>query len=261
MKTLTSEIVKNTNRIIAYGCSYTSGAELMDHVYLNMTFDRCNSIKKYFSFNPTTVSKFSKFYNIKEADSLNRQNSWAAHLSKKLNKSFENRAEQGSGLDQVYFKICEDLRNGLINKDDLVIVGLIDIDRVIVFNHVSIRSLLLGWQLRDNNPHDVTLVELLNDDWLFFNYYKTLKLMLLLNDKINIRFQPMTVRQNLEKYDSLTYVRDYANEVWEELQPLILSKTDVLELKEGQQLCGFRHHPVESHIDLADRIYSKLTGT
>jgi len=259
MKTTTSEIIKTANRIISYGCSYTSGAELMDHVHMKITFDRCNLIKKYFSSNPTTVSKFSKFYNIKDADSLNRQNSWAAHLSKKLNKSFENRAEESSGIDQVYFKICEDLKNGTIDKDDLVIVGLVDIGRVIVFNHDGIRSLLLGWQLADNNPHDVTLIQLLNDDWIFFNYYKTLKLMLLLNDRINIRFQPMTARQNLEKYDSLTYVRDYANEVWQELQPFILSKTDVLELKEGQTLCGFKHHPVESHIDLADKIYSKLT--
>lgn len=258
MKTSINEIIKNADRIVAYGCSYTAGSELMDHFHMNMTFDKCNSIKRHFASNSKAMFKFFESFKLSEVDYLNRQNSWAAHLSKKLNKSFENRAEGGAGLDQVYFKISEDLRTGKIDKTDLVVVGLMDVGRIIQFGHVSVRSILSGWHLSDENPHDITLIQLLNEDWLFFNYYKTLRLMLLLNDKINIMFQPMTSTQNLDKYESLTYVRDYADEVWQQVQPFILSPTDVLELRKGQSLCGFKHHPVESHIDLADRIYLKL---
>ena len=38
--------MKKINRIVAYGCSYTVGDEIMDHDVLGMTFEECNDIKQ-----------------------------------------------------------------------------------------------------------------------------------------------------------------------------------------------------------------------
>jgi hypothetical protein len=261
MKPSINEILETTDRVVAYGCSYTAGMELMDHVHMGMSFENCNKIKKLFSSNAENMSKFREYFKMDQAGELNRQHSWAAYLSRKLDKSFENRAEGGAGLDQIYFKIYNDLTSGLISKNDLVVVGLTDTLRIIQFGPNKVGSLILGWHLSENNPGHEKLIELFDNDWLCFNHYKTLKLMLSLSDKINIRFQPMISMHSLERQGFLKYVYDYSNQVWQDVRPFILSENDFLELKEGQRLCGFMHHPVDSHIDLADRIYSKITNT
>jgi hypothetical protein len=261
MKTTINEILETTDRVVAYGCSYTAGSELMDHVHMGMSFENCNKIKKLFSFSAANIVKFYNHFNISRADELSSQHSWAAYLSKNLGKTFENRAEGGSGLDQIYLKIYNDLSAGLITKKDLVVIGLTDALRIVRFSENRVGSLIVGWHISGNEPGDEKLIELFNDDWLCFNYYKTLKLILSLHDEINIRFQPLLSTHSIEQQHSLKYVHDYSSQVWQDVRPFMLSENDFLELKEGQRLCGFRHYPVGSHIDLADRIYSKITGT
>jgi hypothetical protein len=258
MKTSINEILETTDRIVAYGCSFTAGSELMDHVHLKMSFDKCNEIKQRMSSSLKNVRKFIDYFKIEEADALNRQHSWVAYLSRKLNKPFENRAEGGSGLDQIYFKIYTDLNAGLISKNDLVIVGLTGISRIVTFNHDKVQSLLLGWQISEKNSDDKKLIELLTDEWLIFNYYKTLKLLIQLSDKINIRFQFMMPNARIDQYDSLKCVSQYITEIWNEIQPLVLFPDAAFCLAPGQQMCGFKHWPVQSHIDLANKIYKNI---
>lgn len=248
------------NRIIAYGCSWTAGTELMDHVHLNITFDQCNTIKRKYvgtNFSLEKMSNFNNDFQISKADSLNRENSWAAHLAKKLGKQFENRAEGGSGLDQQYLKIYSDYKAGLISKNDLVLIGLTDITRLVTFEHHDVSSLLLGHNLKINTASNMALLHITSNDWLVYNYYKTLKLILALSKEINIRLQPM--KENIAVGDMpLKFVRNFALDVWEESQPIMLLPNEFLKKIEGVNDCGFFHRPVESHIDLADKIYASF---
>ena len=40
------EDMKKINRILAYGCSYTAGDEIMDHIKMGISFEECNRIKQ-----------------------------------------------------------------------------------------------------------------------------------------------------------------------------------------------------------------------
>ena len=40
------EGMKKINRILAYGCSYTAGDEIMDHIKMGISFEECNQIKQ-----------------------------------------------------------------------------------------------------------------------------------------------------------------------------------------------------------------------
>jgi hypothetical protein len=203
------------------------------------------------------MSKFNNDFQISKADSLNRENSWAAHLAKKLNKPFENRAEGGSALDQQYLKIYSDYKGGLISKNDLVLVGLTDITRLVTFEHSTVSSLLLGHNLKINTDSNMALLHITSNDWLVYNYYKTLKLLVMLSREINIRLQPM--KGNIEVGDMpLKFVRDFASDVWEEARSIMLLPNEFLKEIVGINDCGFFHRPVESHIDLANKIYASF---
>lgn len=249
--------MKDVHRILAYGCSWTAGTELMDHVYLKITFDQCNKIKKHYIKPNRSLEKMSKFiddFKIANADSLNRENSWAAHLAKKLNKPFENRAQGGSGLDQIYFKIWSDYKNGLILKNDLVLIGLTDVSRLITFEHLEVSTFMLGHHVAVDKLYNSPLIHITSNDWLVFNYCKTLKLILNLGNEINIRLQPMV--KDILDIASLKFLKDFANDTWTEAMAITLLPDDFLKERLDIGNCGFYHRPVESHIDLADRIYS-----
>ena len=128
---------KNINRIIAYGCSYTAGDEIMDHIALDISFEECNQLKReYLQKNeksPNHTGKFKKYVNIAWNNPLHQKSSWAGQLANLMNLPFENRAINGSGLDEQYFRIYNDYTQGLILDTDLVLVGLTSMNRMIDF--------------------------------------------------------------------------------------------------------------------------------
>lgn len=246
------------NRILAYGCSYTAGDEIMDHVKIGVTFEECNQIKQRYS---TTygqgydIAAFRTEFNLSRDYPLHRNNSWAAILAKKLTVSFENRAVNGSGLDEHYFKIYNDYNNGQIKDTDLVLVGLTSIDRMIDFrsdrpmphNYSLISSLI------PNDDGSRLLLELQNDDFLVFHYFKTIHLLHYLGSKINLIMQPMKKLWPVHNITNLDapYTEQYANTVWKECSTSILSE---LYLEDVTPPCGFGHPALESHILLAEKL-------
>lgn len=254
-------------RIIAYGCSWTAGSELLDHVHMGVSFDECNSIKQSYMTNGKNLQDMHKFiekYNINGADQLNRDNSWAGLLARRLNKPFINRAQGGAGLDQIYFKLYNDYLTGDILSTDLVLVGLTTPYRVIRFTDNGIvGSLILGHSMRADNPDDVSLIKLFNDEFAVFHYFKTVKLLHALSDKINIRLQPMVFDINPygERFRyTLQMSRAFVESIWEDCKGIVLLPDDYLRDVMGNgkiKQCGFGHQPLESHIELSDKMYNE----
>ena len=257
---------KNFNRIIAYGCSYTAGDEIMDHVVMGITFEECNQRKTDYLNNKTAslahTGNFKKDFNIQWNDPLHRNSSWAAQLAKLLNVPFENRAMNGSGLDEHYLRIYMDYDHGRILDSDLVLVGLTSMNRMIDFRSKEKITTLISKNIPDDVGSKLYL-DMYNDDYVVFQYFKTLELFNGLATKIQLMMQPMTTEILLMQLDKLDipHTRSFANTVWknsidnillpeEYLQPLIVNGV--------ARKCTFGHPPVESHIELAKKIYKKI---
>jgi hypothetical protein len=257
---------KDIKRILAYGCSYTAGDEIMDHVILGITFEECNQWKRdYLNKGKSTVaytSKFKEDFNIRWDDPLHKNSSWAAQLAKLSNLPFENRAMNGSGLDEQYLKIHNDYTNGLILETDVVLVGLTSMNRMIDFRLKEKITTLIS----KNIPNDVSsklLLDICNDDYLVFHYFKNLSLLNSLNSKIRLLMQPMVndmMEVQLNKINIL-HTKLFANDVWKSIVDNIILPDECLQLpivNGVAKKCAFGHPPVESHIELAGKMHNKL---
>jgi hypothetical protein len=261
--------MRTIDRVVAYGCSWTAGSELMDHVHMGVSFDECNAIKKtYISSGKTheNMHKFIEKYKINEPaiEELNRHSSWAGQLAGLLGKPIENRAVGGSSLDQSYFELYRDYHDGKILPTDLVLFGLTTAYRTIGFRDRIVGSLQLGYHFRDDNVEDRSLLKLYDDNFLVFSYFKTLSILNSLKSKMNIRLQPVVKGLNpfSHEFDFATaHAKNYAQHIWNESQDALILPNEHLQeyIVDGKpKRCGFMHEPVESHIELANKIYNQV---
>jgi hypothetical protein len=247
------------NRIVAYGCSYTAGDELMDHVVMGVTFEKCNDIKQQYLDTYSrncAISYFRKdFKKISHYQNAYRNRTWAAQLAKRLNINFENRAVNGSGPDEHYFRIYNDLVNGLINDSDLILVGLTSMDRIIDFRPIRAmphNNTLISASIPEEEGSRL-FIELFNDDFTVYNYCKNIHLLHCLSSKINLLMQPMrkwwTIDHIIRR--DIPNTKEYAINVWNECKPSLLSN---LYLEDIVPACGFGHPAIESHTLLAEQL-------
>lgn len=259
-------MMKRIDRIVAYGCSWTAGSELLDHVHMNMSFDECNLIKSKYVNNGLSLENMQKFielYDINNPINIarNHSSSWAGQLAALLGKPFENRAMAGTGLDQIYFTVFNDYLSGKILPTDLVLVGLTSAYRLIKFTGNKVGTLLAGHNI---TSEDKLFVEVFNDDFAVFQYYKTVSLLANLKSKINIRLQPiindLNPSSNYFTFD-LKHVKSYVDYVWDETQDVFILANDFLKdciVGFKPRRCGFFHQPIESHTELANKIYNQV---
>lgn len=256
--------MKKFDRIVAYGCSWTAGDEILDHEILDLTFEECNKLKR-----KTNLSKWldepylnttkGKFIYLNRDKNLNA--SWAAHLAKILNVKFSNRALGGSGIDEHYFRLVRDIHGGNVTKNDLVVIGLTTPDRITFFQDGIMKSRLLSldFQWKDDIKfRDTLITKYMDDQMLLWNYYKVVSLFNQLNSYgYNIRLQNVRDRQCpvSKNYGwNKGQVEFYVDLVYDETKHLQLLEDKFLTVEIGESLCGFGHPPESSHIRLARQI-------
>ena len=253
---------KSIKRILAYGCSFTAGAEIMDHVVMGVSFEECNRQKLNYLKNNKSPYSFNQDFNIEWNNPLGRNSSWPAQLADLLGLEFENRARNGTSLDDHYLKIYNDYNQGLILEDDLVLVGLTTMNRMIDFrSNEKIATLML----RDI-PYEASsklLLDICNDDYLVFQYFKTLILLNGFNSKMQLRMQPMTITildTGLMHLNN-PHTKQFAKDVWSSIIDKVLLPEEFLKRPEvnGVKIaCGFAHPPLESHTELANKIFERV---
>ena len=269
------EILNNINRIVAYGCSYTAGDELLDHEILGMSFDDCNKFKRKYlnplDFNKLTIGN-QTIYDKIQADGRNRNVSWSGQLARLLGKEHKNNAVGGSSIDEQFYRIITDISNKSILETDLVLVGLTSPDRVFFFPPGSDKpiSKMLHWQRAwSDHPdyHRAATEWFFTDFSIILNYYKNVKLLSTLQNKINIRLQPMRstiipthtqflYKSNIDKTNNII-LDNFVMSVWDECQHLMLCPEEGI-THNANQRCGFGHPTMEQHTQLVEKILAKL---
>ena len=110
------------SRIIFYGCSFTAGNELSDHIDLGISVKECDTIKRKSSvpvFYSKTLITDPKIRHINDSNL-----SYAKTIAQHLNLEYINRAESGSSMQYILYHIERDFLQGLILDTDIVFVGI-----------------------------------------------------------------------------------------------------------------------------------------
>ncbi len=133
-------IHKNKKRMLFFGCSFTSGHELIDHEFLQVSFDECNRLKEEHLKKNKSVGEFDQFVksnaNITndQYNDLSSKRSYAAKLSRKLGLEHINYAEPGLATEHSVLKLFDAFYSGQINPEtDLIFLGLTTPHRYLFF--------------------------------------------------------------------------------------------------------------------------------
>jgi len=263
------EILNNITRIVAYGCSYTAGDELLDHEILGMSFDECNRLKKQFSnvkeFHNQKINGNTIFELIKN-DGRNINASWASQLATKFDKTCINNAVGGSSIEEHFYLILKDMSAGKILPTDLVLVGLTMPDRIFIYPTGSDKphSKLLSneWPWADSKLKEHAINYFFTDFSIILNYYKTIKLLSTLDTKINIRLQPMRPiiipgNEDFGYKSTEKELNDYVDSVWLDCQSIMLNSQITL-MHDPTRRCGFGHPTVEQHAILVEQLVQSM---
>lgn len=245
------------NRIIAYGCSYTAGAELLDHVILGKDVEECDKLKKRLGFD----NFYRTFPEITMNHRVNLNASWAAQLAKLLNKDFVNHAVVGTSLDHAYYLLCEDIIKGFITTDDLVLVGLTTPNRLLRFENGigTPYSFVMTAPININSLSEYKnlLIDFYNDDKLSFEYSKTVFSLHQLSSVINIKLQPMF------NFDDIIFNKTILSQRMLSVVSHLInnSKDSILEYSNFLDIdhlpnCGFGHPGYSAHVNLAESLFN-----
>ena len=159
------------DRIVAYGCSLTSGFELADTILTGKTQDEVDKIKrkgveKY-------VDYLDSFGNRKE---LENSQSWVRWLADIKGVTYLNRAVEGGNSSSSIYFLEQDIANGVIKDTDLVIVAHTEYSRWFWLNNKgkAMHGCVGGSETRwpSKNFHRDFITYVANDYNLVYQFYK-----------------------------------------------------------------------------------------
>jgi len=250
-------------RVVGYGCSYTAGDEIADHLILNISFEECKKLKKKFS----NQTQFYNHYNIVHQHEMLWSNSWAAQLANLINLPYLNRATPGSSIGHIYFDIYKDYVNKLISKDDLILVGITEPSRIMYWDEESSKldSCPLSHYLQKlDKQSGMAVSDLCSDNILIFSYFCHLQNISNLKNILDIRLQYMCPEPILDikrpggPFKITKVVDNILIHMYKDIDNILLKNDNLQDsYLEIVGHCGYGHPPLESHTNLAQKIYKE----
>lgn len=199
------------DRIVAYGCSFTGGGELADRYLLpNKSADEVELLKRELG-----QDKFNKIPEVAENGGAHWSNvhgktlAWPAKLSNLFGVPCENMAIGGSSIQSAVYLIEEDLANGNIKQDDLILVGITGPDRWMYFtNNGEMRrpgSQYVPMEWPSKGFYNEYITHIANDYNCVYGWYNSIKYIDMLSDRLNGRIlqQPCLAKYSDKNYNSL----------------------------------------------------------
>lgn len=172
-------------RIVAFGCSFTSGCEILDHTLPEPYF----SLKKKLpSFEWYDI--ISKDANAFEQLNLNREKekylAWPAKLANILNLDFLSFAINGNSNEKILWQIEKSISDDILKSNDLVIIGLASANRSMFFDEHNDEP--IPFLLSDSiieKKFSRHFYNYYNDSRILWNYIRDLEHYLSLKKKIH----------------------------------------------------------------------------
>ena len=178
----------NIKRIVAFGCSWSAGTEILDHQLNSYFVDLKNKLD------------YARWWEKLQADpdqsklhqELRKQEpnyAWPAHLASYLGVDIVNYAKPGNSNELMCWQILQKLDSGEVTNDDLILVGTTGIQRSMFFSNTSPEPVpFLLSTIESYRPHlSEHITKYFTDDRLLWNYYRDLKVFESIKQKINGR--------------------------------------------------------------------------
>lgn len=261
--------INNSNieidKIISFGCSFTAGAELLDH-HIHPDSD---DIKRKTKGTQVWRDK----YQLPHPDAMRlmkqeQKISWAGQTATKLGVDFNGLAKGGSSVAYSLFELEKLLYNNEISDSTLILFGVTQMSRSIHFNpgHGTVKSFILGHpQWWPNEKWDkMTVLDIYSDTmqiWLQLNYIHRL---IELSNKLNGRIQIFSMNGIVHKEAFVDVATSYPlleqklHDVYS--SPCVHTEESLLGLCKNnlEDQHGCNHPKIHIHEKFADYVIGKL---
>lgn len=241
-------------RIVAYGCSITSGFELADTIVTKKSQEEVDKIK--LQGVEAYVDYLDSFGNRREAES---SQSWVRWLADLKGVEYLNRAvEGGNSASSIYF-LEQDIANGIIKDTDLVLVAHTEYTRWFWINNkgTPIHSCVGGSETRWPSKlfHKEFVKFVANDYNLIYQLYKDITYLNNLNVKQLFCYNTFNNIKNLV-IDTMPFVDNVKN--YETIIDQNYSFDSIVDWQDKTQLHIYTHPKVEYHKKFAECLSLKI---
>lgn len=259
--------MKKINRLIAYGCSITSGMELADYNLMpSMSMSDIDNIKINHGIEYWKDILESK----NSVEKINHEESrlaWPRWLSDRLNIDYINRANPGSNSQSFIFHLEKDLSSGFIKSDDLIIVGHSEYSRwFYIDNDSRPRHCCPGGSLKQRWPsatfHDEFVTHVMNDYQLIYQWFHDIKYLEMLSKNIESSLLQVfclgTFKSELNMRSESFFSMFDSTDSFDSILDHDYSFDSIVDWNNKKHLHPFTHPKVEFHKIFAEHVYKKI---
>jgi hypothetical protein len=247
----------NFNRIIAYGCSITSGFELADKEFVpEMSEDEINRIKRKHGIE-YWVDFLEKRVSEKDLRSKEAEYAWPKYIASSLNLEYINRAVPGANSQLMIYLLENDIEQGFVKDNDLILVGHTEFSRWFWINDKNQPfSACMGGTLR-RWPSKVFYEEfvkhLANEPYFLWQWYRDIKYLDLLAKSLGNRlFQVYCYKTLSQAINDHKY--NFKNYQFESVLDHTYSFDSIVDWNNETNLHGFTHPKVCFHRQFANKL-------
>ena len=172
--------------LAAYGCSYTAGAELGDHLILPgaETIKRKQGFDNWWDLFTSCVDAELK-HTVNEHELYH---AWPSQVARALGLVSCNRAQAATSLGLAVWRFEQDiLERRLDAKNTLFVFGVTTTDRVKLFAPTPVSTLRLrGSANRLKTWHEATIIDIFSDAYLLWNHLQLLSRLSVLAQQLGV---------------------------------------------------------------------------
>lgn len=269
--------IHGKKNIAFFGCSFTSGHELIDHELLQVSFEECNDMKRKHIKSGKSFGEFDAF--IKERagitndqyNHLSSKRSYAGKLADKLGLNHKNYAEPGLSVEHSALKFFNAFYSGELKPEtDVIFFGLTTPHRYLYFTDdgLALTRVMshLDFQDADVFHTDYKIIQ---------SYYFSVQNVMNFCIKHSFEFviQPIVnwgllypdiVSSNYERFLNLNrnwqYLPMFRKMLDEFLSHSIDESLNLMSkyLRAAHGICGFNHPPEIAHDMFSEALYDKI---
>lgn len=284
------------DRIVAYGCSFVAGSELIDHLPLSYIgdVDAVDAAKR--KFHSANDDFFKKYFEDAAKQGkispewINSNGDFDYHklFSQQANYTFVNKLAEkfgvpclnkgwgGASVNSVPYSIEYDIANDVITEKDLIVIGITSPNRAFYLNgRGEGKHLLYGWmnnQWPSKEIHDAFVLHFSNDFNIAWEYFKHIKYIEMLNQQLGGRIILIPIFESFSDLfrENAYYVpktwennnSDKFNKIFKQVAEfksiLDCSFSEIVDPYQTDLLHGHGHPKIKHHEEYAELLHSKL---
>lgn len=252
-------------KLFVFGCSYATGEELLMHQLKDIDqyrFETRQDPRKFFK--KLSIENLEQTYEQIKEDQ--KKIAWPQLLADRLGYDCVNLAESGNSLDKMLFQLYEQIYQGNIDQEDIVIVSLTKATRNAVFDTTveSFQLPSLYWPVKtllgvkdtgDMKPviseeTDKALITWFTDDRVLWDYIKNLQAIKNISQFFNLHIVP-AMKNDIKSNIPLL------QKIYEDCSKGFLTHTGLDDCSEGRLAWG--HPDAVAHEVYSKVLYKELT--